>query len=66
MPTRSTLELIATQLDPMTLRHLAATSEALRRAQLDDPSRCADELLAMLEAGTRPTIGWWRRHTAGG
>lgn len=63
--TRSTLEQIAVALDPSTLRHLAATSEALRRVRLDDPQQCADEMLEMLERGSKPTIGWWRRHTVG-
>jgi hypothetical protein len=45
-----------------TLRHLAATAEALHRPGFSDPGAAAEALAAMAARGTRPTIGWWRRH----
>lgn len=49
-------------LDGPTLRELAAIADQLKRPTIVDPERAAEELAEMLEAGTRPTIGWWRRH----
>ncbi|MGP0108124.1 MAG: hypothetical protein ACLPR9_04545 [Acidimicrobiales bacterium] len=49
-------------LDGPTLRHLAATAEALYRPRFSDPGAAAEALAAMAARGTRPTIGWWRRH----
>jgi len=34
------------------------------RFVFDDPAAAAAELVDMLAAGTRPTIGWYRRHRA--
>jgi hypothetical protein len=49
-------------LDGPTLRHLAATAEALHRPCFSDPGATAEALAAMAARGTRPTVGWWRRH----
>lgn len=45
------------------LRELASIAEHLTRTEFIDPARAAQELAAMIEIGTRPTIGWYRRHT---
>lgn len=50
------------RLSPSVLRHLAATKEWVSRPHYDDTSAMADELVEMLAAGTRPTVGWYRRH----
>jgi hypothetical protein len=50
------------RLSPSVLRHLAAAKERASRPHYDDTSAMADELVAMLIAGTRPTVGWYRRH----
>ena len=49
-------------LSPATLRHLAAIKERALRDRYDDTDAMAEELAQMLLAGTRPTIGWYRRH----
>jgi len=51
-------------LPPRTLRELAALGERGTGPEVTDPVRAAAEIAEMLEQGTRPTIGWWRRHTA--
>ena len=50
------------RLSPSLLRHLAAAKERATRPCYDDNNAMAEELAAMLMAGTRPTIGWYRRH----
>ncbi len=50
------------QLSPSVLRHLAAAKESASRPRYDDTEVMAEELAAMLMAGRRPTIGWYRRH----
>ena len=50
------------RLSPSVLRHLAAAKEWASRPNYDDTSAMADELVEMLAAGTRPTVGWYRRH----
>ena len=51
-------------LPPRTLRELAALAERSSRPEVIDPVGAAAEIADMLKQGTRPTIGWWRRHTA--
>ncbi len=56
--------LLATQFTPDELRHLAAIMDAQRpgataRRRLSEAS--VEELAAMIVAGKRPTVGWWRR-----
>lgn len=46
------------------LSHLAAIARDLERPRFYDPEAAADEVVAMLVAGTRPALGWWRRHIA--
>jgi len=53
-----------TALPPRTLPELAALADRGIRPEVTDPVRAAAEIAEMLEQGTRPTIGWWRRHTA--
>lgn len=53
-----------TALPPRTLREFAALAERSTRSEVIDPARAAAEIAEILEQGTRPTIGWWRRHTA--
>jgi len=50
------------RLSPSVLRHLAAAKERASRPHYDDTEAMAEELAAMVMAGTRPTIGWYRRH----
>jgi len=50
------------RLSPSVLRHLAAAKERASRPRYDDTEAMAEELAAMLMAGDRPTIGWYRRH----
>jgi hypothetical protein len=52
------------RLSPSVLRHLAAAKERAARPHYDDTHAMAEELAAMVMAGTRPTIGWYRRHRA--
>jgi hypothetical protein len=52
------------RLSPSVLRHLAAAKERATRPRYDDTEAMAEELAAMLMAGRRPTIGWYRRHIA--
>ena len=52
------------RLSPSVLRHLAAAKERTSRPHYDDTEVMAEELAGMLIAGTRPTIGWYRRHRA--
>jgi hypothetical protein len=57
--------LLVEQFDAGTLRHLAGQMDLdnptlIMRRRLDDAS--LDELAAMIVAGRKPTIGWWRRH----
>ena len=52
------------RLSPSVLRHLAAAKEHATRPHYDDTDAMAEELAAMVMAGTRPTIGWYRRHRA--
>lgn len=52
-------------LDGPTLRLLATIADQLERPRFVDPARAAEELADMIERGTRPTIGWYRRHTTG-
>jgi hypothetical protein len=49
-------------LTPSVLRHLAAAKERSSRPHYDDVELMAEELVAMLVTGGRPTIGWYRRH----
>ena len=58
---RNVLEEIATVLDGKTLRHLAALADAHRRRPFVDPAATANRLAAILAAGDRPTVGFWRR-----
>ena len=51
-------------LPPRTLRELVALGERGIRPEVTDPVRAAAEIADMLEQGTRPTIGCWRRHAA--
>ena len=53
-----------TSIPPAVLRELAALVERRHHLQFIDPARAAAELAVMLDAGTRPTIGWYRRHTS--
>ena len=50
------------RLSPSVLRHLAAAKERSSRPHCDDIELMAEELVAMLLTGGRPTIGWYRRH----
>lgn len=50
------------RLSPSVLRHLAAAKERASRPRYDDTEAMAEELAAMLMAGDRPTVGWYRRH----
>jgi hypothetical protein len=50
------------QLTPDVLRHLAAAKEYQTRPRYHDVEVMAEELAAMLIAGKRPTIGFYRRH----
>ena len=50
------------RLSPSVLRHLAAAKERASRPRYDDTEAMAEELAAMLIAGDRPTVGWYRRH----
>ena len=50
------------RLSPSVLRHLAAAKERSSRPRYDDTEAMAEELAAMLISGTRPTVGWYRRH----
>jgi hypothetical protein len=50
------------RLSPSVLRHLAAAKERATRPRYEDTDAMAEELAAMLMAGTRPTIGWYGRH----
>ena len=50
------------RLSPSVLRHLAAAKERASRPRYDDTEVMAEELAAMLMAGDRPTVGWYRRH----
>ena len=52
------------RLSPSVLRHLAAAKESASRPRYDDTEAMAEELAAMLVSGSRPTIGWYRRHRA--
>jgi hypothetical protein len=50
-------------LSPSVLRqHLAAAKERSSQPHYDDIELMAEELVAMLLSGGRPTIGWYRRH----
>lgn len=50
-------------LDPATLRELAALIERRRGGRgFDDPVAAAEEIAEMLERGTVPALGWYRRH----
>ena len=51
-------------LPPDVLRELANMAHRATRFVFDDPAAAAAELVDMLAAGTRPTIGWYRRHRA--
>ena len=53
-------------LSPATLRHLASLKDRAERERYDDTDAMAEELAQMLLAGTRPTIGWYRRHRSRG
>jgi hypothetical protein len=50
------------RLSPSVLRPLAAAKERATRPRYDGTDAMAEELAFMLMAGTRPTIGWLRRH----
>ena len=50
------------RLSPSVLRHLAAAKERATRPRYDDTEAMAEELASMLMSGSRPTIGWYRRH----
>jgi hypothetical protein len=50
------------RLSPSVLRHLAAAKERALRPHYDDTGIMAEKLVAMLMAGTRPTVGWYHRH----
>jgi hypothetical protein len=50
------------RLSTSVLRHLAAAKEGMLRPHYDDTNLMAEELAAMVLAGGRPTIGWYRRH----
>jgi hypothetical protein len=50
------------RLSPSVLRHLAAAKERSSRPHYDDIELMPEELLAMVLAGGRPTVGWYRRH----
>ena len=50
------------RLSPSVLRHLAAAKERASRPRYDDTDAMAEDLALMLIAGTRPTVGWYRRH----
>ena len=52
------------RLSPSVLRHLAAAKERASRPRYDATEAMAEELAAMLMSGSRPTIGWYRRHRA--
>ena len=45
-----------------TLRHLAAIAEHFDRPYFSHPEQAAEELVEMLDQGTRPALGWYRRH----
>jgi hypothetical protein len=51
-------------LDPATLRALASLLEEspVHARRFVDPDQAAAELAEILDRGTTPTIGWWRRH----
>jgi hypothetical protein len=51
-------------LPPEVLRELANMAHRATGFVFDDPAAVAAELVDMLAAGTRPTIGWYRRHRA--
>jgi hypothetical protein len=51
-------------LPPDVLRELANMGYRGTRFLFNDPTAAAAELVDMLAAGTRPTIGWYRRHRA--
>jgi len=51
-------------LPPDVLRELANMAHRATGFVFDDPAAAAAELVDMLAAGTRPTIGWYRRHRA--
>ncbi|MGA2307377.1 MAG: hypothetical protein ABSH29_24790 [Acidimicrobiales bacterium] len=59
----SSIAVLVAGFDAETLRLLAAVAEERDRPRFHDAAQAAEEIAAMVERGTVPTIGWWRRHT---